>query len=50
MGGKQFLPLKLNKQFKIEFIDIFAHLVEFEVLKYLQVFHSYWSLGVHFVW
>ena len=43
MGEKQFLPLKLNKQMKIESIDLFAHLVELEVLKYLPSFPHWQS-------
>ena len=36
MGEKQFLPLTLD--WKIEFIDIFVHLPELEVQKYLPSF------------
>jgi len=43
MGEKQFLPLKLNKQIKIELIGVFAHFRELRVLKYLLSF-PYWGV------
>jgi len=40
MGENLILPLKLNNLWKIEFIDLFVHMVELEVQQYPQVFHT----------
>jgi len=41
MEKKNFLEISYKKIGKNEFIDLYAHLAEFEVLKYLPSF-PYW--------